>query len=58
MFNYVDRPFELISYILGIEKCDLDELAIEMLYVGSWSWELITCLLYVSKDTLVKLNLC
>jgi hypothetical protein len=34
MFHYVERPLERISYILGIQKNDLDEVAEEMLYVG------------------------
>jgi hypothetical protein len=29
-----ERPFERISYILGIQKSDSDEVAEEMFYVG------------------------
>jgi hypothetical protein len=50
MFHDVGRPFERISYILGIQKSDLDEFAEVMFKVGEWSCELIICLLDVLKN--------
>jgi hypothetical protein len=36
MYQGVERHCELIFCILGIQKCDLDELAEVMFQVGKW----------------------
>jgi hypothetical protein len=36
MFHDVERPFERILYILGIEKSVLDYVAEVMFLVGEW----------------------
>jgi hypothetical protein len=46
---HVERPFERIFYILGIEKSDLDEIAKVMFQVDEWTRDLIICPLDVLK---------
>jgi hypothetical protein len=50
IFHYVERPFDLIIYILHIHKNDLVEVADVIFQVGEWNRELILCLLHVLKN--------
>jgi hypothetical protein len=56
MFLDVERPFERIFYILGIQKSNLDEFAEVVFYVGEWPWEFIFCLLDVLKNDFVEVD--
>jgi hypothetical protein len=50
MFHDVERPFEHIFYILGIQKSDFYIFAEVMFFVGEWPWESTMCLRDVLKN--------
>jgi hypothetical protein len=54
MFHDVERRYERIFYILGIEKSDLDEDAEVMFFVGELPCEIIICFLDVVKNVFGK----
>jgi hypothetical protein len=56
MFHYTERPFVCISYFLGIQKTDFDEVAEELLYVGECVWELILYLLDVLENDFAEVD--
>jgi hypothetical protein len=54
MFHDVERTFERIFLLLGIQKRVLDEVAVLMFLVCEWPWEFIICILDVLKNYFVE----